>query len=133
MFLQSKRLGSGLGSSSTIMVAVISAVAEWLELNMTSHETANLAYVLEREDIGLKGGKQDHYAAVFGGFNLMRFRSEGVDVNRIKIKDDTINELQYRSVLSIPAPRIRGHKDSQVKSFNKGSNEETLDREADRG
>jgi len=50
MFLQSEAPpGSGLGGSSTVIVAVISAVAEWLDLNMTNHEVANLAYVLERE------------------------------------------------------------------------------------
>ena len=130
MFLQSEAPpGSGLGGSSTVMVAVISAVAEWLDLNMTNHEAANLAYVLEREDIGLKGGKQDQYAAVFGGFNLMRFRSDGVDVNCVRVKDDTVNELQYRSVLCYTGTTRESANiiDSQVKSFKKGSNEEALD------
>ena len=90
--------GSGLGGSSTVIVAAIAAVAEWIGENLTSHEMSELAYVLESEDIGLKGGRQDQYAAVFGGFNLMRFRHDGVDVNRIKIRK-TVNELQCRSVL----------------------------------
>lgn len=130
MFLQSEAPpGSGLGGSSTVMVAVIAAVAEWLNLNMTSHEAAHLAYSLEREDIGLSGGKQDQYAAVFGGFNLMKFRSDGVDVNRIRIRDDTINELQYRSVLCYTGTTRESADiiDSQMRSFKKGSNEEALD------
>lgn len=130
MFLQSEAPpGSGLGGSSTVMVAVIAAVAEWLNLNMTSHEVAHLAYKLEREDIGLTGGKQDQYAAVFGGFNLMKFKSDGVDVNRMKIKDDTINELQYRSVLCYTGTTRESADiiESQVRSFKKGSNEEALD------
>lgn len=131
MFLQSEALpGSGLGGSSTVIVAAISAMAEWMGRKMTSHEAADLAYVLEREDIGLKGGRQDQYAAVFGGFNLMRFRADGVDVNRLKIKSDTVNELQYRSVLCYTGSTRESANiiDSQVKSFKKGSNEEALDR-----
>ncbi len=122
--------GSGLGGSSTVIVAAIAAVAEWIGENLTSHEMSELAYVLEREDIGLKGGRQDQYAAVFGGFNLMRFRHDGVDVNRIKIREKTINELQCRSVLCYTGNTRESANiiESQVKSFEKGDNEEALDR-----
>lgn len=122
--------GSGLGGSSTVIVAAIAAVAEWIGENLTSHEMSELAYVLEREDIGLKGGRQDHYAAVFGGFNLMRFRHDGVDVNRIKIREKTVNELQCRSVLCYMGNTRESANiiESQVKSFEKGDNEEALDR-----
>lgn len=122
--------GSGLGGSSTVIVAAIAAVAEWIGENLTSHEMSELAYVLEREDIGLKGGRQDHYAAVFGGFNLMRFRHDGVDVNRIKIREKTVNELQCRSVLCYTGNTRESANiiESQVKSFEKGDNEEALDR-----
>jgi D-glycero-alpha-D-manno-heptose-7-phosphate kinase len=121
--------GSGLGGSSTVIVAAIAAVAEWTGEKLTSSELANLAYKLEREDIGLKGGKQDQYAAVFGGFNLMKFRNEGVDVNRIKIKEHTLNELQYRSVLCYTGKTRESANiiDSQMKRFEKGDNEEALD------
>ena len=74
MFLQSEAPpGSGLGGSSTVIVSIIAAMCEWQGIKLTSMEMARLAYKLEREDIGLKGGKQDQYAAVFGGFNLMKF------------------------------------------------------------
>jgi D-glycero-alpha-D-manno-heptose-7-phosphate kinase len=121
--------GSGLGGSSTVIVAAIAAIAEWIGEKMTGHEMAKLAYELEREDIGLKGGKQDHYAAVFGGFNLMKFRSDGVDVNRIKLKEHTMNELQCRSVLCYTGSTRDSANiiDSQVKSFKKGDNESALD------
>ncbi len=121
--------GSGLGGSSTVIVAAIAAVAEWIGEKMTGNDMAQLAYELEREDIGLKGGKQDQYAAVFGGFNLMKFRSDGVDVNRIKIKEHTLNELQCRSVLCYTGSTRESANiiDSQVRSFKKGDNETALD------
>ena len=121
--------GSGLGGSSTVIVAAIAAVAEWVGKKMTSPEMAQLAYELEREDIGLKGGKQDQYAAVFGGFNLMKFRSDGVDVNSVKVKENTLKELQYRSVLCYTG-NVRESAniiESQVESYQKGDNERALD------
>lgn len=125
--------GSGLGGSSTVIVAAIAAVAEWIGEKMTGSEMAQLAYELEREDIGLKGGKQDQYAAVFGGFNLMKFRADGVDVNRIKLKERTLNELQCRSVLCYTGDTRESANiiDSQVKSFERGDNELALDMSKD--
>ena len=100
MYLQSEAPpGSGLGGSSTVIVSIIEAFCKWQGIRMGSYKKAKLAYKLEREDLGLKGGKQDQYAAVFGGFNFMKFNSDSVDVNRVSIDSDVINELQYRSVL----------------------------------
>ena len=58
--------GSGLGSSSTVIVSIIGAMVEWLNEPMSPYDIANLAYVLERKELGLAGGKQDQYASVFG-------------------------------------------------------------------
>lgn len=131
MFLQSEAPpGSGLGGSSTVIVSIIAATCEWLGIKMSGDEMASLAYKLEREEIGLKGGKQDQYAAVFGGFNLMKFGANGVDVNRVRISKDTINELQYRSVLCYTGTSRESAKiiESQVDSFKSGQNKEALDR-----
>ncbi len=131
MFLQSEAPpGSGLGGSSTVIVSIIAAICKWKGIKLTSHEMAELAFRLEREDIGLKGGKQDQYAAVFGGFNFMEFKRTGVSVNRVRMDQDTINELQYCSLLCYlgSTRESAGIIDSQVQKFNKGQNIDALDK-----
>ena len=91
--------GSGLGGSSTLMVAIVKAFSEWRKIKLSKHEIASLAYHLEREEIGLGGGKQDQYAAAFGGFNMMYFTKDGVEVKPLRFKDSILKELQERSIL----------------------------------
>jgi len=121
--------GSGLGGSSTMMVAMISAVSNWLRVGMDHDEIAKLAYRLEREDIGLKGGKQDQYAAAYGGFNLMDIDAKGVRVHKVDIDDDVADELQYRSVLCYTGTSRESAEiiSSQIESFNRKENEKALD------
>jgi len=91
--------GSGLGGSSTVMVSLIGAVSEWLSVPMSPYEIAKLAYVLERQELGFAGGKQDHYSAVFGGFNYMEFRGNDAIVTPLRIKNEVLNELHYHLLL----------------------------------
>jgi D-glycero-alpha-D-manno-heptose-7-phosphate kinase len=98
--------GSGLGSSSAVVVAMINSFAEWYGISLSAYEKAHLAYILEREELGIEGGMQDQYSAVFGGFNFVEFSADGVVVNPLRISPDVVNELQYSLVLCyMGAPR----------------------------
>ncbi len=91
--------GSGLGASSTIVVAVVGALLAAYGRSGSAHEIARAAIEIERQDLGLTGGTQDHFAAAFGGVNFLEFDADDVTVNQIRLPSATIAGLEHNLLL----------------------------------
>jgi D-glycero-alpha-D-manno-heptose-7-phosphate kinase len=91
--------GSGLGSSSAVMVALIGLLKEFHGEPLIDYEVAELAFDLERNELGIRGGHQDQYSAAFGGFNFMEFDADRVIVNPLRVPPDVVHELEHNMLL----------------------------------
>jgi D-glycero-alpha-D-manno-heptose-7-phosphate kinase len=91
-------LGAGLGGSSAASAALLTAIAEWNQNGMDRSSIAELGRTIEVEDLGIPGGRQDHYAAAFGGALALTFTDKTV-VRRVRVSDDTLAGLSARSLL----------------------------------
>lgn len=117
------RPGTGLGASSALAVALVALLKKWQGFLMKPQEIAELAYQAERFDARIRGGKQDQYAAAYGGFNLIEFHRDGTEVHPLNIKPSRIGELQ-NNILLCDTGSTRYSADiitAQVKRVEQGS------------
>ncbi|MFH1144979.1 MAG: GHMP kinase [Candidatus Eisenbacteria bacterium] len=114
--------GSGLGSSSTVVATLVGGIARWLGVPLTQYEIAETTFKIERLDVRLSGGRQDQYAAAFGGFNFIEFSAGPTIVNPLRIPRETVNELEYHLLLVFTGgTRISARiVDTQMERYRRG-------------
>ncbi len=91
--------GSGLGSSSALAVAMVGAARRWEGALTDPRDVAETAFLVERRDAGIQGGKQDQYAAAYGGLNFIEFSRDKTIVSPLRLPPDVLDEMQYRLML----------------------------------
>lgn len=114
--------GSGLGGSSAVTAAVLAGMCEYLGVVISAYDLAELNFTIERVDLGVSGGKQDQYATTFGGFNLIEFEKDRVDVTPLRIQPEVLHDLEAHLMLCYTG-RVRpglGIVDKRVEAYNRG-------------
>jgi D-glycero-alpha-D-manno-heptose-7-phosphate kinase len=116
--------GSGLGSSSALVVALCEGFREISAAPLGLYDIARTAFEVEREDLMLAGGKQDQYAAAFGGVNFIEFLDRGrVIVNPLRLSRDVLSELETSLIacfsgVSRESARIIDQQTSNIRTAN---------------
>jgi D-glycero-alpha-D-manno-heptose-7-phosphate kinase len=92
--------GTGMGSSSSLTVGLLAALHGYRHRVVSPRQIAEQACRIEIDVLGKPIGRQDQYAAAFGGLNYIRFNSDDtVDVEPVPCRAETLEELQQRVLL----------------------------------
>ncbi len=120
--------GSGLGTSASMGVALLGLLARYAKQDLLQYEIAELASTIEREELGILGGKQDHYASSMGDISFMEFRGEDVKASRLILSRDTYLELEKNLVLCYTGKsRLSGDIHKNVTEAYKSGHKDTVD------
>ncbi|MBD3253134.1 hypothetical protein GF386_05355 [Candidatus Pacearchaeota archaeon] len=114
---------SGLGTSGVMNLVWLALISK----TKNKKELADRVYDMEQA-MGLVGGKQDQYAAAFGGINFMKFKKSKVEINRLKLPTRFVRELEKRLVLVyMGKPHFSGHSNKlAIQNLIKGRNKKNL-------
>jgi len=118
--------GCGTGTSASVAVTLISALATYKRLNMDQSSIAALAHKLETEELELESGVQDQYSAAFGGTNFMEIDYPKVKLTKIEIDEDRILELENQFILVYFGSRSSSKMHNAVISNYKNRDEATI-------
>lgn len=123
---------AGLGASASLCTCLIGGISKLLDIPLHKNEIAEKAFQVEQEILQNSGGRQDQYAAVYGGFNEIEFYGKSnVSVNKLNISDSFMKELENRIILYYTGePHTSGNMVSaQVNSYlnNKKKSIDSLD------
>lgn len=116
--------GSGLGGSSALTAAILGAMVEYGGSVLDPYELAELNYMIERLDLGIAGGKQDQYATTFGGFNLIEFSKDRVNMTHLRLPGAVLNDLEDHLMLCYTGnvrPSL-GIVQKRVEAYQRGEN-----------
>jgi D-glycero-alpha-D-manno-heptose-7-phosphate kinase len=91
--------GTGLGSSSTVAVALIKAISTFLNIRLNPGDVASYACRIEIDKLKSPIGKQDQYASAFGGLNAITFARDGVEVERLRVSPEVLAALERNLLL----------------------------------
>ena len=120
--------GSGLGTSAAIGVALIAGLMKFMGKILLPYEYPEMASSIERHELNILGGKQDHYASGFGGFNFMEFSGEQVTVSKLQLPRETIYELEKSLILCYTGQsRLSSNIHQNVVDAYFGKDKDTID------
>lgn len=126
LFIESEApVGSGLGASGALAALTARLLADYIRRPLTRYQTAELAFAANRELMQDRVGRQDEYAATFGGFNFIEFTAETTTVMPLRLRDELIGEIEH-SFLLCHLPLQRSPHDpvnEQVRLYQEGNTE----------
>ncbi len=119
--------GCGIGTSASVAVTLIAALAHYTNKRMGPHEIAELAHKLETEELNLESGVQDQFAAAYGGINFMEIDYPSVKLTNININEKRLCELESQFILVYLSSRSSSEMHKAVIENYESGQKDTID------